>query len=519
MSKISVLIPVYNVEAYLKECLESVISQTEKDIEIICVDDASTDHSLEILKRYQEKDPRIQLICHETNQGICKTRKDAIWASEGDYLMFLDSDDYIASDACEKLYRYIQKTNADVIQFGAKLLYDETVSAELVTWVENFMEPSTEYIEGNILEKCFVENKLNVNLVNKIWKRTCCRQAVEYLSDEKIVAAEDRYMCFLFLYYTHSYARTRDKYYHYRLAAGVTGGDHLDLEHFEKRCRGAAVIEKVECFLHTLRIREQYGEVFECFSNDILWDCTDCWYRKLEEKDQPEGFRILLRFWDGGQIAGALARTFFENQADIEHRTCFPGPERIAIYYRHVGYRAMDDILKRYIDCYRDRNCEVTLITDSDAGEAGEQYLGCRLIHIPAATDANWDRYVWRSRALNSELQEADKLLYLSPTSHVMRFDRIVAESQGVEFQPAMDEYVLDLVNRSEKKILELTDDSENRLLESKIKYETELEKLLLEKEKLENEIRHIYDTKCGKMMKIIQNAEYRIRHVLKQFL
>lgn len=179
----------------------------------------------------------------------------------------------------------------------------------------------------------------------------------------------------------------------------------------------------------------------------------------------------------------------------------------------------MDDILKRYIDCYRDRNCEVTLITDSDAGEAGEQYLGCRLIHIPAATDANWDQYVWRSRALNSELKEADKLLYLSPTSHVMRFDRIVAESQGVEFQPAMDEYVLDLVNRSEKKILELTDDSENRLLESKIKYETELEKLLLEKEKLENEIRHIYDTKCGKMMKIIQNAEYRIRHVLKQFL
>lgn len=67
MSRISVLIPVYNVETYLEECLESVISQTEKDIEIICVEDASTDHSLEILKKYQKKDPRIQLICHETN--------------------------------------------------------------------------------------------------------------------------------------------------------------------------------------------------------------------------------------------------------------------------------------------------------------------------------------------------------------------------------------------------------------------------------------------------------------------
>ena len=159
MSKISVLIPVYNVEAYLKECLESVISQTEKDIEIICVEDASTDHSLEILKKYQKKDPRIQLICHETNQGTCKARKDAVLAAAGEYLMFVDSDDYLALNACEELYRRIRESGADVMQFGTELVSGENVSRELLEWIRNFMEPSTENISGDLLSACFIEGK------------------------------------------------------------------------------------------------------------------------------------------------------------------------------------------------------------------------------------------------------------------------------------------------------------------------------------------------------------------------
>lgn len=73
MPKISILIPVYNVEKYLRECLESAINQTEKDIEIICVDDASEDSSLKILQEYANRDRRIKLIKHAENMGLCKT--------------------------------------------------------------------------------------------------------------------------------------------------------------------------------------------------------------------------------------------------------------------------------------------------------------------------------------------------------------------------------------------------------------------------------------------------------------
>ena len=91
--KISVIIPVYNVEKYLSECLDSVISQTLKDIEIICVNDGSTDNSLQILKEYASKDTRIKIIDKE-NEGQGYARKVGLDVANGEYILFCDSDYY-----------------------------------------------------------------------------------------------------------------------------------------------------------------------------------------------------------------------------------------------------------------------------------------------------------------------------------------------------------------------------------------------------------------------------------------
>ena len=87
MPKISILIPIYNVEKYLQDCLESVIHQTERDIEIICVDDASVDGSLKILQEYVNRDNRLKLLKHTENKGLCKTRKDAVEVATGKYIL------------------------------------------------------------------------------------------------------------------------------------------------------------------------------------------------------------------------------------------------------------------------------------------------------------------------------------------------------------------------------------------------------------------------------------------------
>ena len=114
MAKISIIIPVYNVEKYLKECLDSITNQTLKDIEIICIDDGSSDNSLNIIEEFAEKDKRIKII-KQTNQGASVTRNKGIKAASADYIYFLDSDDYISNDYIETMYNTAIENNADIV--------------------------------------------------------------------------------------------------------------------------------------------------------------------------------------------------------------------------------------------------------------------------------------------------------------------------------------------------------------------------------------------------------------------
>lgn len=114
--KISVIIPVYNVEKYLRECLDSVVSQTFRELEILCINDGSTDGSSAILEEYARKDSRVQVIQQE-NQGQAAARNRGLAEARGEYVFFLDSDDLWDLTLCENVLRKAENTGADLIQF------------------------------------------------------------------------------------------------------------------------------------------------------------------------------------------------------------------------------------------------------------------------------------------------------------------------------------------------------------------------------------------------------------------
>lgn len=114
MPKISIIIPNYNNEKYLDRCIDSAINQKYKEVEIICVDDKSTDNSVSILKKYAKLDDRIKLILLEENAGVSNARNKALKACTGDYVCFLDSDDYIEPNFCTELYKSITTKNSDI---------------------------------------------------------------------------------------------------------------------------------------------------------------------------------------------------------------------------------------------------------------------------------------------------------------------------------------------------------------------------------------------------------------------
>jgi glycosyltransferase involved in cell wall biosynthesis len=123
--KVSVIIPVYNTGPYLRRCLDSVCNQTLRDIEIICVDDGSTDNSNDILWDYSSDDKRVKIINLKTNQGECVAKNNGINISSGKYIGFVDSDDYIDLDFFEKLHFAAKCTNAEIVK-GNRIKIQET---------------------------------------------------------------------------------------------------------------------------------------------------------------------------------------------------------------------------------------------------------------------------------------------------------------------------------------------------------------------------------------------------------
>jgi len=122
--KVSIIIPVYNVEKYLAECLESVMNQTLKDIEIICVNDASTDDSLQILNYFGKIDARIKIVNQSVNKGLSITRNVGTKLAIGEYIYFLDSDDVLGIHAMEELYKISTAYDVDIVLLNTLPFYE-----------------------------------------------------------------------------------------------------------------------------------------------------------------------------------------------------------------------------------------------------------------------------------------------------------------------------------------------------------------------------------------------------------
>lgn len=133
MTKVSVIIPVYNAEKYLGKCLESLLSQTLQEMEIICVDDGSSDGSPEILKRFQGRDERVRILTQE-NQYAGAARNNGMKEAQGEYLLFLDADDFFENTLLEKVYNQGKKMEADIVLFGAKQYNDKTGIVSPASW-------------------------------------------------------------------------------------------------------------------------------------------------------------------------------------------------------------------------------------------------------------------------------------------------------------------------------------------------------------------------------------------------
>ena len=151
---VSIILPVYNVEDYLRDCLDSLLMPSNCSLEIIAVNDGSTDSSPDILQEYADKDSRVKVL-HKTNGGLASARNHGLPHVSGDYVLFVDSDDIIAPHAIDNLIQVAQENQADIVSFGFKKFYKNTD----ITDLKNVSEFNARTIDAaELFRICFDEN-------------------------------------------------------------------------------------------------------------------------------------------------------------------------------------------------------------------------------------------------------------------------------------------------------------------------------------------------------------------------
>jgi glycosyltransferase involved in cell wall biosynthesis len=215
-AKVSVIVPVYNVEKYLPTCLDSIINQTLREIEVIVLNDGSTDGSIEIIRQYKRKDERIKVFEHQ-NRGLGPTRNRGILLATGDYLSFVDSDDYIKEGALEVLYKAAVERNCDVIEGETIFFFDENdqqILRKSLRGVQDIIVDSN--TKEQFYRDYYFSRFYSHNACDKLFRREFIMENNIVFGDNRIIFSEDNWFQLQLFIHTPKISFIPQKFYMYR---------------------------------------------------------------------------------------------------------------------------------------------------------------------------------------------------------------------------------------------------------------------------------------------------------------
>lgn len=303
---ISIIVPIYNAEKYLDKCLQSIINQTLGNIEILLINDGSTDSSLEICKKYSERDSRIKII-NKKNEGVSVARNLGIEKATGEYIAFIDSDDWIDTEFCERLYSSVKKEKAELgicnyikenldfkefydIKINKKILYEEDIQ-------KTFLSKLIERDEGERVH----------NLAGfrgpcaKLYKKEILNN-YDIKFDENLVIGEDFLFNLNFLQKTKRITLDKGYYYHYR-----TNFNSATMK-YKKDCFKIyeEILKQLEEFLNKNDIYYKNKNRFYKLSIKYLLICLDNEFRKENEKNLFNKYKYLKHIGKNKYVIDAL---------------------------------------------------------------------------------------------------------------------------------------------------------------------------------------------------------------------
>ena len=297
--KFSIIVPVYNVEKFLRESLDSIVAQTLKDFEVICVNDGSTDNSLEILNEYAKSDFRFKIISQE-NQGQGVARNNAIDIAQGKYLLFVDPDDFIESNTLEVLYNKFHETDVDIIQFDYATCKEDGTHKRVETFKKRLKKYFNYSIKNNQIFNWHEIKKKNLEKMflviwDKAYKTCFIKKYNIRFAPNKI--GEDQLFSISSIFSTNKILYVDIPFYHYRMRFGSSLNKVSD----ENFC----VFENIKLlkdFLVTNNLFGEYESSFEKYlSTALCWNyanippvSSEKYLNKCRELLSPKDYEMFL---------------------------------------------------------------------------------------------------------------------------------------------------------------------------------------------------------------------------------
>ena len=262
---ISIIVPIYNVAPYLPKCLDSLVNQTYRDIEIICVNDGSTDGSLAILQEYAQKDERIQIISRE-NKGISCSRNEALDIAQGEWTMFVDSDDWIALNTCESAMNLAILHQADVVMWAYQREFKNQslpkyYISETTIWEENISQLHRRMV-GPIDKELSRPDTLDSwgTLWGKLYRSSFIQQSspIRMVDTRIIGSAEDVLFNIAYMGRIAKAVYVPEPWYHYRKGESYTSSYKADLpQKWEK------LYQEIEKEIANQHLGEDFQQAFD----------------------------------------------------------------------------------------------------------------------------------------------------------------------------------------------------------------------------------------------------------------
>lgn len=447
--RFSIVMINYNGEKTVKRAVQSMLDQDYPDVEIICVDDASTDSGIDYLKECAEKHSNVRLVRHEVNQGRNNGRISGMKEATGDYILFLDSDDELCPNLCSTLATVLRNKNYDIVGFGTETVYDGIFSDEAKKANEDYLTQAEGEMSGeDIVDSYFNTGKINFTVWNKCYDKDLISKILKVIKSGVINLSEDYYFNFIVSHYAESYFGISDKMIRYSFGNGISTVRKLSYE------RILANVNSLKDAYGNCRL---FAEETGLGKNEISHAnkgeraCIGGLFGKmrfLSSEEKEIAFDLIRKTFGDKQMISALASAFWGNvdyaMSIVDYSKMLPKKSNafhtVGLYYHRLYNGGTERLISQLAKYLSDVGYNVVVITDAEINELDYPLPEsvARVVLNEKYPVKTGDEYHTRYEKITSciEKYKIDAVVYNAYASDFAPWDMLSVKSMGVAFIP-----------------------------------------------------------------------------------